>query len=31
MVWVAEVLSEEDQVVNAGAVRKYLTGEEILR
>lgn len=28
---VAVVLSEEDQIVDARAVRKYLTGEEILR
>lgn len=28
---VAVVLSEEDQIVDAKAVRKYLTGEESLR
>ena len=28
---VAVVLSEDDQIVNAKAVRKYLTGEESLR
>jgi len=28
---VAVVLSEEDQIVDAKAVRRYLTGEEVLR